>query len=61
LLQCDDMSMLSSFNAGTWKFLDTTNGSTRFPDIRKINGNSVIELVSVPTKITGVHYVQVSC
>ncbi|XP_014493040.1 transmembrane E3 ubiquitin-protein ligase 1 [Vigna radiata var. radiata] len=43
---------------GTWKFLDTTNGSTRFPDIRKINGNSVIELVSVPTKITGVHYVQ---
>ncbi|KAL9276796.1 hypothetical protein ACSQ67_025655 [Phaseolus vulgaris] len=43
---------------GTWKFLDTTNGSTKFPDIRKINGNSVIELVSVPTKITGVHYVQ---
>jgi len=53
--------MLSSLNAGTWKFLDTTNGSTKFPDIRKINGNSVIELVSVPTKITGVHYVQVSC
>ncbi|XP_027346619.1 transmembrane E3 ubiquitin-protein ligase FLY2-like [Abrus precatorius] len=43
---------------GTWKFLDTANGSTRFPDIRKINGNSVIELVSTPTKITGVHYVQ---
>ncbi|TKY66835.1 Transmembrane E3 ubiquitin-protein ligase 1 [Spatholobus suberectus] len=43
---------------GTWKFLDTTNGSTRFPDIRKINGNSVIELVSMSTKITGVHYVQ---
>jgi hypothetical protein len=44
---------------GTWKFLDTTNnGSYRFPDIRKINGNSVIELVSTPTKITGVHYVQ---
>ncbi|KEH30698.1 putative transcription factor C2H2 family [Medicago truncatula] len=43
---------------GTWKFLDTTNGSSKFPDIRKINGNSVIELVSTPTKITGVHYVQ---
>ncbi|XP_027342108.1 transmembrane E3 ubiquitin-protein ligase FLY1-like isoform X2 [Abrus precatorius] len=43
---------------GTWKFLDTTNGSSRFPDIRKTNGNSVIELVSTPTKISGVHYVQ---
>ncbi|XP_057441629.1 transmembrane E3 ubiquitin-protein ligase FLY1-like isoform X1 [Lotus japonicus] len=43
---------------GTWKFLDTTNGSSRFSEIRKINGNSVIELVSTPTKITGVHYVQ---
>ncbi|KAL2336263.1 hypothetical protein Fmac_010709 [Flemingia macrophylla] len=42
----------------TWKFLDTTNGSSRFPDIRKTNGNSVIELVSTPTKISGVHYVQ---
>ncbi|QCE09689.1 transmembrane E3 ubiquitin-protein ligase FLY2-like isoform X1 [Vigna unguiculata] len=43
---------------GSWKFLDTTNGSSRFPDIRKTNGNSVIELVSTPTKISGVHYVQ---
>ncbi|WVZ01602.1 hypothetical protein V8G54_027671, partial [Vigna mungo] len=43
---------------GTWKFLDTTNGSSRFQDIRKTNGNSVIELVSTPTKISGVHYVQ---
>ncbi|XP_054812193.1 transmembrane E3 ubiquitin-protein ligase FLY1-like [Prosopis cineraria] len=43
---------------GTWKFLDTTNGSSRFPDIRKTNGNTVIELVSTPTKINGVHYVQ---
>ncbi|RDY10324.1 Tul1 [Mucuna pruriens] len=49
---------ISGTYRGTWKFLDTTNGSTRFPDIRKINGNSVIELVSMPTKITGVHYVQ---
>ncbi|XP_057455521.1 transmembrane E3 ubiquitin-protein ligase FLY1-like isoform X2 [Lotus japonicus] len=42
---------------GTWNFLDATNGSSRFPDIQKTNGNSVIELVSTPTKITGVHYV----
>lgn len=46
--------------AGTWRFLDSTNGSSRFPDFRKSTGNSVIELVSTPTKITGVHYVQVS-
>ncbi|KAL9322446.1 hypothetical protein ACSQ67_010499 [Phaseolus vulgaris] len=43
---------------GNWKFLDTTNGSSRFPNIRKTNGNSVIELVTTPTKISGVHYVQ---
>ncbi|KAK7257422.1 hypothetical protein RIF29_31397 [Crotalaria pallida] len=43
---------------GTWKFLDSTNGSSKFPDIRKTNGNSVIELASTPTKVTGVHYVQ---
>ncbi|KAF2283243.1 hypothetical protein GH714_043595 [Hevea brasiliensis] len=43
---------------GTWKSLDSTNGSSRFPDFRKSTGESVIELVSTPTKITGVHYVQ---
>lgn len=58
-----DLGPFSQWNVtgtyrGTWKFLDTTNSSSRFPDIRKINGNSVIELVSTPTKITGVHYVQ---
>ncbi|XP_004487270.1 transmembrane E3 ubiquitin-protein ligase FLY2-like [Cicer arietinum] len=42
---------------GTWKFLDTTNGSSRFPDIRKTKGDSIIELSSTHTKITGVHYV----
>ncbi|KAE9616883.1 putative transcription factor C2H2 family [Lupinus albus] len=42
---------------GTWKFLDIKNGSSKFPDIRKANGNSIIELASTPTKITGVHYV----
>ncbi|KAJ4845602.1 Transmembrane E3 ubiquitin-protein ligase fly2 [Turnera subulata] len=43
---------------GTWKFLESANGSSRFPDFRKSDGDSVIELVSTPTKITGVHYVQ---
>ncbi|GMY10143.1 transmembrane E3 ubiquitin-protein ligase FLY2 [Fagus crenata] len=43
---------------GSWKFLDSTNSSSRFPDFRKSTGNSMIELVSTPTKITGVHYVQ---
>lgn len=43
---------------GTWKFLDTVNSSSKFPDFRKESGNSVIELVTSPTKITGVHYVQ---
>ncbi|KAH8484469.1 hypothetical protein H0E87_028803 [Populus deltoides] len=31
---------------------------TEFPDLRKSNGDSVIELFSRPTKINGVHYVQ---
>ncbi|MED6223002.1 Transmembrane E3 ubiquitin-protein ligase fly2 [Stylosanthes scabra] len=43
---------------GSWKFSDAANGSSRFPDIRKTTGNSVIELFSTPTKITGVHYIQ---
>ncbi|KAK7290885.1 hypothetical protein RIF29_05647 [Crotalaria pallida] len=43
---------------GTWKLIDSTNGSSRFPDIRKMNGYSVIDLVSTPTKINGVHYVR---
>lgn len=43
---------------GTWNFLDSANSSSRFPDFRKSNGNSIFELVSTPTKITGVHYVQ---
>ncbi|KAG8364731.1 hypothetical protein BUALT_Bualt18G0029200 [Buddleja alternifolia] len=43
---------------GNWKFLDSTNSSSKFPDFRKSNGNSILELISTPTKITGVHYVQ---
>ncbi|KAE9457698.1 hypothetical protein C3L33_10426, partial [Rhododendron williamsianum] len=45
-------------DAGSWKFIDSANSSSRFPDFKKSNGNSIIELVSTPTKITGVHYVQ---
>ncbi|KAK8529595.1 hypothetical protein V6N12_060373 [Hibiscus sabdariffa] len=43
---------------GNWKFLESMNSSSKFPDFRKSAGDSVIELVSTPTKITGVHYVQ---
>ncbi|KAJ6683385.1 hypothetical protein OIU85_007106 [Salix viminalis] len=43
---------------GSWKFLDSTNSSSKFPDLKKSNGDSVIELFSRPTKINGVHYVQ---
>ncbi|CAN4103314.1 unnamed protein product [Withania somnifera] len=43
---------------GSWRFLDSKNSSSLFPDFKKSNGNSVLELISTPTKITGVHYVQ---
>ncbi|CAI0385468.1 unnamed protein product [Linum tenue] len=58
-----DLGPFSAWNItgtyrGSWKFLDSANSSSRFPDFRKSNGDSVIELVSTQTKITGVHYVQ---
>ncbi|XP_039040111.1 transmembrane E3 ubiquitin-protein ligase FLY2-like [Hibiscus syriacus] len=61
-----DESELGPFHAwnitgtyrGNWKFLESMNSSSKFPDFRKSSGDSVIELVSSPTKITGVHYVQ---
>ncbi|KAK6919086.1 Zinc finger, RING-type [Dillenia turbinata] len=43
---------------GNWRFLESRNGTSRYPDFRKSNGDSLFELVSTPTKITGVHYVQ---
>nr|DAD22845.1 TPA_asm: hypothetical protein HUJ06_024308 [Nelumbo nucifera] len=43
---------------GTWSFLDSSNSSSRFPDFGRSSGNSVFELVTTPTKINGVHYVQ---
>ncbi|ONI17124.1 hypothetical protein PRUPE_3G139300 [Prunus persica] len=58
-----DLGPFSTWNItgtyrGTWKFPDSANSSSRFPDFRKSDGNSIIELVSTQTKITGVHYVQ---
>ncbi|KAK4484456.1 hypothetical protein RD792_007039 [Penstemon davidsonii] len=58
-----DLGPFSSWNItgtyrGNWKFLDSTNGSSKFPDFKKSNGNSILELISTPTKITGVHYIQ---
>ena len=46
--------------AGSWKFPDSANSSSKFADFRKSSGNSILELISTPTKITGVHYVQVT-
>lgn len=43
---------------GAWKFIQSSNTSSRFPDFKKSSGNSVLELMTRPTKINGVHYVQ---
>lgn len=61
LSESKDVWTFTSWNAGTWKFQDTTNGSSRIPNFKKTNGNSIIELISTPTKITGVHYIHVRC
>ncbi|WOL07699.1 transmembrane E3 ubiquitin-protein ligase 1-like [Canna indica] len=59
----NDLSSYSPWNItgtyrGSWNFVETTNGSFRLFDFGKSNGVSVLELVSTPTKISGVHYVQ---
>lgn len=38
--------------------METANSSAKYLDFGRSNGVSVLELVSTPTKITGVHYVQ---
>ncbi|KAI3499088.1 hypothetical protein L1887_34881 [Cichorium endivia] len=43
---------------GAWRFIQSSNTSSRFPDFKKSSGNSVLELITRPTKINGVHYVQ---
>ncbi|KAL8188619.1 hypothetical protein R6Q57_029907 [Mikania cordata] len=42
---------------GAWRFLQSSNTSSRFLDFKKSSGNSVLELITRPTKINGVHYV----
>ncbi|CAA0816230.1 RING/U-box superfamily protein [Striga hermonthica] len=59
----NELGPFSSWNItgtyrGNWKFLESKNASSKFPDFKNSNGNSVLELISTPTKITGVHYVQ---
>ncbi|GLJ15429.1 hypothetical protein SUGI_0253310 [Cryptomeria japonica] len=49
---------ISGTYRGTWGFQEAKNGSSRLPNFRKSSGQSVFELVSSPTKIYGVHYVQ---
>eukprot|EP01018_Ginkgo_biloba_P013892 Gb_31992 [translate_table: standard] len=49
---------ISGTYRGTWGFRAANNGSSRLPEFGKSNGQSVLELVSSPTKIYGVHYVQ---
>ncbi|RXH90428.1 hypothetical protein DVH24_035192 [Malus domestica] len=58
-----DLGPFSTWNItgtyrGIWKFPDSRNSSSRFPDFRNSHGDTIIELVSTQTKITGVHYVQ---
>ncbi|URE21182.1 zinc finger protein [Musa troglodytarum] len=58
-----DLSPYSAWNItgtykGRWNFVETTNGSSRLFDFGNSNGESVLELVSTSTKISGVHYVQ---
>jgi hypothetical protein len=47
------------YGLGSWAFAGATNGSSRFLEFVKSKGDSVLELLSTPTKISGVHYVQV--
>ncbi|KAL6529611.1 Transmembrane E3 ubiquitin-protein ligase fly2 [Orobanche gracilis] len=59
----NELGAFSSWNLtgtyrGNWKFLQSRSSSSKFSDFRKSNGNSILELISTPTKITGVHYVQ---
>ncbi|XP_042458705.1 transmembrane E3 ubiquitin-protein ligase FLY2-like isoform X1 [Zingiber officinale] len=58
-----DANPYSSWNItgtyrGRWNFVETTNVSSRLFDFGKSDGVSVLELVSTPTKISGVHYIQ---
>ncbi|XP_068656687.1 transmembrane E3 ubiquitin-protein ligase FLY1-like isoform X2 [Aristolochia californica] len=59
----NDLGTYSAWNItgtyrGMWNFFEGTNSSSKFLEFGRSNGESVLELVSNPTKITGVHYVQ---
>ncbi|ONK74903.1 uncharacterized protein A4U43_C03F11300 [Asparagus officinalis] len=43
---------------GSWSFAENSNVSSRFLDFGRSSGASILELVSSPTKISGVHYIQ---
>ncbi|KAJ4801328.1 RING/U-box superfamily protein [Rhynchospora pubera] len=42
---------------GTWRFMGPANGSSKFVDSSGFQGVSVLELLSKPSKLQGVHYV----
>jgi transmembrane E3 ubiquitin-protein ligase len=46
-------------DSGTWCFMDPTNGTSKFVDSSGFQGVSVLELLSKPSKLQGVHYVMV--
>ncbi|KAJ9562917.1 hypothetical protein OSB04_008077 [Centaurea solstitialis] len=60
----NELGPFSAWNiTGTYRGLglevpQSSNTSSRFPDFKKSSGNSVLELITRPTKINGVHYVQ---
>ncbi|EPS72930.1 hypothetical protein M569_01826, partial [Genlisea aurea] len=49
---------ISGTYRGNWNFIDSANSTSKFPKFRDSTGNSVLELITSVTKITGVHYVQ---
>lgn len=43
---------------GTWETHGNHNYSLKLPNFKKTTGDAVIEILSLPSKISGVHYVQ---
>lgn len=52
------LSILLFSDSGTWRFMGPTN-SSKFVDSSGFQGVSVLELLSKPSKLQGVHYVTV--
>ena len=55
----NDENVSNIILTGTWKVHNYRNSSLKLPKFEKTSGNAVVELISSPSKITGVHYVQV--